>query len=124
MEENKRDKLLRAYTKLLSLREQIDKMTTKNVPETSVRKFHNVLDRLEDVGIDVAEYRIPDSEITPIVKSIQTLTFDNRPSGPTYSEEKYVDKSSILTELDAILSYLKAITSEKPKKMGFSTPQD
>ena len=37
-----------------------------------------------------------------------------------HSEEKYVDKSFILMKLDAILGYFEIITSEKPRKIGFT----
>ena len=119
MATNKQDALARAFAKLSSLRKNIDKMTASRVPETYVREFHTVLGRLEGIGIGVSEFRIPDSEITPTVTVIETLTFANRPRGTRYSKEKYVDKSFILTQLDAILGYLQNMTSDKPGKMGY-----
>ena len=114
MAENKQDALARAYTMLSSLRKNIDQIGA--VPEKYVREFHVVLDRIDGIGIDVSEFRIPDSEVQPRV------TMTSFESGPlhSYSKEKYVDKSFILTKLDAILGYFEIITSEKPRKMGFS----
>lgn len=119
--ENKQDTLARAYAMLSSLRKNIDQMTTNNVPETYVHEFHAVLDRLEGIGKDVSEFRIPDSKIAPRVTAIHTLTFPDSPKGGAdYSKEKYVDKSLILTKLDAILSYFEIITSKEPRKMGYT----
>ena len=122
MVENKQDKLARAYATLKSLRNNIAEMTV--VEEKYVHEFHTALDKLESIGIDVSEFRIPDSEIAPIVTSIRTLTFKDSPSGVTYSKEKYVDKAFILTKLDAILGYFEIITSEKPIRIGFHTPEN
>jgi len=84
-----------------------------------------VLTKLEGIGIDVSEFRIPDSEVVPRLTAIRTLTFRNGPkAGADYSKEKYVDRSFILTKLDAILGYFEIITSEKPKRIGFPTSEN
>ena len=120
MARNKQDALARAYAMLSSLRKNIDKMGSR-VPETYVREFHAVLTKLEDIGIDVSEFRIPDSEITPNIKAIHTITFPSTPEGGVeYTNEKYVNKSFILTKLDAVLGYFEIITSEEPRKVGFT----
>jgi len=117
MTENSQDVLIRAYAMLSALRKNIAQMGA--VEETYVREFHTVLTKLEGIGIDVSEFRIPASEVTPLVTSINTLTGET-----TYSEEKYVDKPYLLTKLDAILGYLGSITSKKQKKMGYPTPDN
>jgi len=122
MTKDKQDKLARAYATLSSLRKNIEQMTTL-VPETYVNEFHSVLTKLEGIGIDVSEFWIPDSEVAPRVTTIHSLTFKNSPKGGAdYSKEKYVNKSFILTKLDAILGYFEIITSEKPRKIGYRTP--
>ena len=122
MATNNQDVLARAYAMLSSLRKNIDQMTDSKVPETYVHEFHSVLTKLESIRMDVSEFRIPDSEIAPRVTAIHTLTFADTPAGGAdFSKEKYVDKSLILTKLDAILGYFEIITSEKPKRIGFST---
>jgi len=112
MVKNKQDELIRAYATLKSLRNNIAGMT--DVKETYVNAFHTVLIRLQDIGINTSEFWIPYSEINPRTASINTLTGETR-----YTEERYVDKSFILTKLDAILGYFEIITSEKPKRIGF-----
>lgn len=122
MEENeKQDKLFRAYARLSSLRKNISDIKGL-IEEKYVYEYHEILDKLESLGIGVSEFRIPDSEITPKVTSIPTLTFEGGPSGPTYSKERYADGRFILTKLDAILGYFEIITSKPEKKIGFRTP--
>ena len=110
------DVFARAYATLISLRKNIDQM--KGDPtEIFVQEYHKVLDRLEGIGKDVSEFRIPDSAVKPRVVSKSYR-------GTSYSEEKYVERALILTKLDAILSYFDIITSEKPKRIGFSPPDN
>ena len=115
MEENKQDKLARAYATLKSLRNNIAEMT--NVTELYVNELHTVLIRLQGIGMDVSEFFIPDSAVKPRI----TVMTSN---GPRYSDEKYVDKYFILTKLDAILGYFEIITSEKPRRIGFTKSND
>ena len=115
MVENKQDALARAYAMLSSLRNNIAQMDY-NVPEKYVREFHTALDRLEGIGKEVSEFRIPDSALKP------------KPGASMYVEGKEifsskgdicVERPFILTKLDAILGYFEIITSEEPKKIGF-----
>ena len=126
MTKNSQDELKRAYPMLSSLQKNIAQMTEYSVEEKFVREFHAVLDRLEGIGMEVAEYRIPDSEVKPKVTGVSPVSYIGGGGGHvSYSEEKYVERSFILTKLDAILGYLDSLTSdkpEKPKKMGFSPP--
>ena len=124
MVKKEQDVLARAYATLSSLRKNIEQMTS-DPPEIFVQEFHNVLTTLEGIGKDVSEFRIPDSKIAPRVTVIRTLTFADSPkSRADYSEEKYVDKSFILMRLDAILGYFEILTSEKPRRIGFSAPDN
>ncbi|MFC1966427.1 hypothetical protein ACFLWI_05735 [Chloroflexota bacterium] len=126
MTENKQDALLRAYATLLSLRKNIVEMRNNNIHEKYVQEYHAVLDRLKSLAIDVAEFRISDSEVSPIDVSapiVVSLDSGNRLTPPHYSKEKYVDKSFILMKLDAILGYFEIVTSEKPRRIGFSKPE-
>jgi len=114
MKENGQDRLARAYAMLQALRNNITELAS--VREIYVREYHTALDMLESIGIDINDFRIPNSEVKPRIRSIS-----NR--GPTYSEEKYVPKQLLLAKLDAILIYFNITLSEKPKKIGFS-PHD
>ncbi len=120
MAENKQDQLVRAYTTLLALRKNIDSMTTNSILEKYVHKFHDVLDRLGGLDVDVTEYRVPDSELKHRDTAASMYVEGERITQYKPSEEKYVDKPFILTQLDAILGYFEIITSEKPRGIGFN----
>ena len=109
------DGLIRAYARLSALRSNVEKMKEYSVTETYVREFHSVLDKLEMNGLEVSDFRIPDSLVKPRITS---SGFDGR----SYSEEKYADRSFLLLKLDAILGYFEIVTSEKPKTIGFRAP--
>ena len=117
MAKDKQDILARAYVTLSSLRKNIGQMTGYSVLETYVHEFHTVLDRLEGIEIDVAEFHIPDSAVKP---RITASWMEGTISKESHSKEKDVERSFILTKLDAILDYFEIITSEKPRKIGFS----
>jgi hypothetical protein len=62
-----------------------------------VAEYHSALDKLEKTGIDVSDFRIPDSWIqTHDIPSIYSLLF----GGPRVRRELF------LIKLDAILQYL------------------
>ncbi|MFC2011678.1 hypothetical protein ACFLVU_00980 [Chloroflexota bacterium] len=116
MVEKKQDILARAYTNLSALRKNIGEMTDYLVPETYVKEFHAVLDRIEGIGIDVSEFRIPDSEV-----KLRTVASQYVGGRKVWANEVIgVEKSFILIKLDAILGYFEIITSEKPRAIGFN----
>ena len=121
MEENKQNTLKRAYVTLTSFRKNIDTIKENRIRVTYVQKFHAVLSRLEGIGIDISEFRIPDSEVEPRITSSWR---DDSGFHHRYSEEKYVQRSFILTELDAILGYFEIIISDEPRRIGFHTPEN
>jgi len=123
MTKDSQDELARAYAMLSALRTNISQMTDDSVEEKYVKEFHSVLDKLDSIEIDVSEFRIADSLVKPKIDAPITVHRDGSKT-IHYSEEKYVERSFILTKIDAVLGYFEIITSEKPKKMGFSTPQD
>ena len=119
MEKSKQDVLTRAYAMLSSLRKNIAQLS--GVEEKYVNEFHIVLDKLEKIDISVSEFRIPDSMVKPKV----TMSHITRGGAEhIYSDEKYVDKALILVKLDAILGYFEIITAEKPRKIGYHTPDN
>jgi hypothetical protein len=124
MTKNSQDELARAYATLSSLRKNIEQITADIILETYVNEYHTALNKLEEIGIEVSEFRIPNSLVKPRVTSRQAdYSTGVRVSHDSYSDEKYVDKALILTKLDTILSYFEFITSEKPREIGFRTPK-
>jgi len=112
------DALARAYAALSSLRKNIDsKIVAYRVPETYVQEYHWMRDKLENIGIDVSEFRVPDSMVKPVNLSIVV-------GKERYSEEKYVEKPFFLAKIDAILGYFEIVFQEKPRSIGFTKPHE
>ena len=92
---------------LSSIRENIDNIKGQ-IEEKYVIGYHVALDRLEAMGLDTAEFRIPGSEIRPKATSLPNSTFQGQRSKPPFSSEKYVDKLLLLTKLDSAIKYFGA----------------
>ncbi|MDD4875839.1 MAG: hypothetical protein PHQ86_01725 [Dehalococcoidales bacterium] len=123
MENQTQDILIRVHTMLVALKDAIEKMDTKHnyIEEKYISEFHIALDKLAGLDINLAEYYIPDSQLNPIVTS-RTPESRSSPSVPTYSKEKYADKSFVLMRLNAVQGYFEVIISDEPRKIGFNTP--
>lgn len=100
-----RDKILRAYTRLKGIKD--------NLPEESfirvhhVTDYHDIITSLEkETGLSPSEFRIPETEI-----------FENQLT------IKGCLKSFFMSKLDALLSYFefRFVSSEKPE-IGFKSP--
>ncbi len=116
--EGNQDAIICAYALLSSLRKNIDQPSItefNSIKSSYVEEYHNALNLLEEIGMNVSHFRIPDSELKPQLLSSSL-------SGSRYSEEKYVRKSYFLSKLDAILIYFELQTSEPKRTMGFSPP--
>ena len=118
MTKNSQDTFERACAMLSSLRGNVAQMKA-NVPEMYVNEFHGALAKLEEIGLNVSEFRVPDSAVQP---RLSPVSYSG--GGASYSTEKYVDRLFILTKLDEVLGYLKIISAKKPRKIGFSKPDD
>ena len=116
--EEAQDIITRAYAVLSSLRKNIDQPSIaehNSIKSSYVEEFHSALRLLEEMGMDVSQFYMPDSEIQPrlLVSSLE---------GDSYSRDKYVRKSYFLTKLDAILIYFDMKTAKPPNRIGFSPP--
>ena len=114
MATNEQDILARAYAMLSALRKNIEQVPSP-VPEKYVLEYDKVLNRLEGIGINVTEFRVPDSQVIRKLLSINILTGKKK-----YSEQNYVERPFVLTKLDAILGYFEITTSDKPIRIDFS----
>jgi len=101
--------------RLQGLRNNVASLTL--VTEIYVREYHEVLDKLEGIGVDTPDFRVPSSDVKPRF----TMT---SPSESSYSKEKYVPKALLLAKLDAVIAYFKIITADKPRKTGYSVPDE
>ena len=73
MTQNNSDVLARAYVTLASLRENIDPIKSA-IPEKYVLEYHTVLDKLAGIDLDIAEFRISDSEVKPVDIAIHVIS--------------------------------------------------
>ncbi len=107
------DKLIRAISLLTALRDSIkDANEYNDLSESHVNEFHTTLLNIQDIGIGIAEFFIPEPELKPRLLSSSL-------DGSTYSTEKYVRKSIFLTKLDGIINYLNYILKEPERTIGF-----
>ena len=104
---------------LKSLRKNIESMASNKVIETYVYEYHKALEKLQAIGIDISEFRIPDAQLKHIDTAVPMYQESKRVSSPKLSKEKYVDKPFILMKLDTVLGYFEIKTSEKPRDIGF-----
>jgi hypothetical protein len=86
----------RAINSLRAIKDSLeDNISDVRVP--LVAEYHSVLDKLEKTGIDVSDFRIPDSWIQrDKIPSIYSLLF----GGPRVRRERF------LIKLDSLLEYL------------------
>lgn len=120
MEENIQDIYARAYATLSSLRNNISQIKD-NPTEAYVNEYHSVLDKLGEIGVDLSEFRILESMVNPKC-TFSSISSNGRVEN-RYTDEKYIDRHFLLIKIDAVLGYLKIITSKKPRKMGFHQPE-
>lgn len=96
------DGLLRAYSRLRALRDTLAKDRAPDFGLEYVDQFHSALDHLRQAGIDVDEFMVPEKAIK------HSATF-----GP------YVDRSLLLAQLDAVISYFELASAEPRRGIGF-----
>ena len=121
MKENGQDRLARAYAMLQALRSNIDAITTAyGVEEKYVAEYHSALDMLEGIGIDVAQFRIWDSEVQSRVSL--AVSYPGEATKKYNTRKRYVDKGPLLTNLDTILMYFELTHSDEPRRIGFTLP--
>jgi len=90
------DERMRAIVSLRAIKESLE-YNMCDVKMPLVAEYHSALDKLERTGIDVSDFRIPDSWIqTDDIPSIYSLLF----GGSRVRRERF------LIKLDAILQYL------------------
>lgn len=90
------DELKRAVNSLRAIRESLED-SMSDVTIRLVAEYHSALDKLEKTGVDVSNFRIPDSWVQgPDIPFI----FGRQFGGPRVKRELF------LIKLDSILAYL------------------
>jgi predicted DNA-binding protein (UPF0278 family) len=102
------DELARAYARLSSLQQNLNKVKESIISETYINEYHTILNKLKNIGFEVSDFYIP----TTVIKEYRD-----------YTEEKDVEKTYFLIKIDAVLNYFHIVTSPEPKKIGFKKPE-
>lgn len=92
----------RVLIKLKSMRTHLADINA--IEERYVSEYHAELQRLEDVGDDISEFRILQSDVQP-----RETVWDYGGGPPCYSREKYVARALMLPKLDAVISYMESL---------------
>jgi len=94
----KQETYKRAYVRLNSLKGNLkDPM----VHEKYVQEYHQILASLEAAGMEIAEFKIPDSELKQSWSSMNYISGEVE-----YNDYKEVEQTFFLYKLDSILAYL------------------
>lgn len=92
------DLLLRV---LVLIRNQRKNLNVGHLTEDDVAMFHEQLDRLEEAGYDVSDFRVnEDRDMYRRVTSSNSLTGET-----TYAKHRNVNHGALETKMDAILDY-------------------
>ena len=110
------DKVARAYARLVGLRESLPK-SAHVIAERFVDEYHEALQHLSDLGIDVAEFRLRPEDLERIWEGS-----DSREN--FYSKERYVSRALLLAKLTAVLTYfsLQDPSVGQERQIGFKAP--
>lgn len=109
------DKLARAYARLKSLKTNLPPSQSR-VVESYVTEFHGALDSLAQMGIDVAEFRVPQDQVRPPL----AIT----PGRNSAYTTRYVERNLLLVKVDAVLNYLEMIMTRESPRLGFEGPKE
>lgn len=106
MAKDQNDRLIRAFARLQALK--------KNIPNGHlvdgfyVQEYHEILKHLEEERFDIVEFKVPDRHM-----QVATMIFR---SG------RAVERSVLLSKLDAVLAYFELVTQKPATQIGFKPP--
>jgi len=108
------DLLKRVFARLSALRQNLPKDT--HVPIHWAEDYHAALQELENLGIDIKEFRIPSDQFKQIRVGGNYVTGEVR-----YSRDYYVQRDFFMAKLDAVLVYFELSHGDRqPKIVGFA----
>src|ERR1051326_6337492 len=107
------DQILRSYSILSSLKENIPK--GHEISDTWVNEYHSALEKLElSIGIDLSEFKVPREQIVKSVSGGNYLTGE-----VTYALGLWCERSILIHKLNSVLTYFTGLQSGGEKKIGF-----
>jgi hypothetical protein len=106
------DALARAYSRLVSLRDTISTHTDPMLDEAYLTEFHGALDRLQEAGFNVEEFRVPSSALHQSSSGSYLL-------GTRAPVTVYVARALLLSTCGAVVSYFEMSAGEAKRPIGF-----
>ncbi len=112
------DKVARAYARLVGLKDSLPEQAPV-ISERFVEEYHEALQHLSDLGIDIAEFRVRSEDLERLWEGGNSRTGEN-----DYSKERYVPRALLLAKLTAVLTYfsLQDSPSGPERQIGFKAP--
>lgn len=108
------DKILRAYTRLKSLREKMPPKGAFYINERFVKEYHEIISSLEqETGFSLDEFKIPSEDM-------EKAWVGSSGERDYYTKDYTCNIEIFLSKMDALLSYfeLRFLSNEKPD-IGF-----
>ena len=107
---------MEAYARLKALKSNLPDHV--NVEVKYVEEFHSILCLLTQTsGLDLGNFRIPDSELKP-----QVTSWNYRTGTVDYSDDNYCQRAFLMMKIDGVLTFLEIPSSQPKPKIGFSPP--
>lgn len=111
--------ILEAYARLKSLRQNVPGY---DVEVRFVNEFHQILDLLQEgTGVNLGNFRIPASEMRPIVVAGNYLD-----GSVEYTDEPFCNNAYFLTKVDGVLNMFEVLlapSSGTKRSIGFKPPR-
>ncbi len=111
-----------AFSQLDALRKNMPASVTQG----RVEEYHTIVFALQNASGDVnlLSFRVPDSEVKPIVSSARRGT-RRMPGHATYSKERYCDAQFFKRKVDGLWQYIQGMRSEsQPEKRELGKQAD
>ena len=107
-----REELLKIYAQLRAMNDNLPQKVYSK--EHFVGDQHTALNRLEKLGFQVGEFRIPEEQLLRRLTSSNYLTGEE-----TYSEKRSVEREFMSYKLQALLGYFTLTTDDRKSTIGF-----
>ncbi len=113
---------MQSYTLLIAFKENLPGDSPESdIPEDIVIEYHEILNRLAGMKLDVSAYMIPEEKLQRFVRSMNYMTGRDK----KYSEKRYCSRGFLLRKLDALLLCFRLKSEGKePELIGFKPNEE
>jgi hypothetical protein len=109
LDERTRDRVQRSYARLTALRPQIAQESRNSyyVDERLIQEYHAALQPLREIGFDIDEFLVPESDIRHQVSSSNYLTNEKH-----YTQGRSTVGTLVTAKIDAAITYFEMTLSD------------